>query len=314
MKTHRPILIVVALALSGCGQTPDQIAAPSPQRPAAPVEQQSPAGTIAAPAAIAELDLRERARIAMEEGRILSPAGDNSFELFLELRETVADNRDLSVALYDLMPFAGQAAKLALDRDELAEAERIVGLMERFDASSAITHTSRERVTLYQQEAERAEVKRQEIANVVSPKPAVPVVASPPSARKTPAPTIPATPRPAAVVATPVPVAAPVARVEPPAPARQPAVDFIAPMVVRRAPAQYPPQAKRQGLSGVVELDLLVDESGNPKDIRVVRAEPEGTFDLAAIRSVMRWKFEPAKRNGQIEAARTRAVVQFKQG
>ena len=312
MNAHRPILIAVALALGACSQSPDQNAAPAAQRPAAPVEQKSTAAATAASTTLSEADLRERARIAMEEGRILSPAGDNSFELFLELRETVADNRDLSVALYDLMPFAGQAAKLALDKDELAEADRIVGLMERFDASSAITQTSRERVTLYRQEAERAEAKKQEIANAAPLQRPAPVAAPAPPVKKPPA--APATPKPAAVVATPAPVSAPAKQVESPVPVKQPAVDFIAPVVVRRAPAQYPPQAKRQGLSGVVELDLLVDEAGNPKDIRVVRAEPEGTFDLAAIRSVMRWKFEPATRNGQVEAARTRAVVQFKQG
>jgi protein TonB len=310
------ILIATLLALVACG------GAPAPTTPAS-----TPAApTAAAPAAPAtpapkSVDVRQSASLAVREGRVIAPAGDNAFEWYLSLREQVPDDSSVTMALIDLMPIADQAARFALEGGDVAEATRIVDLMARYDADSETTKAARGRLADWQRErvrqeqalAARAEVAAQAAKASAAPTPATPAVAAPARAPE-PQPPSPRPDRPTETPAAPALAAAPAPAAPTPAQPAAPSVQLTPPTVVRRAPAQYPPQAKRQGVEGFVELDLLVDAQGNPEDLRVVRSEPSGVFDKSAVRAVMRWKFEPARRNGTAEAARTRTVIQFRQG
>jgi protein TonB len=72
-----------------------------------------------------------------------------------------------------------------------------------------------------------------------------------------------------------------------------------APKVVRRSPIVYPELARRQGVSGYVMMNVLIDEQGNVDGVEIVESKPEEIFDLMADSTIRRWKFEPATYNGK---------------
>jgi TonB family protein len=55
---------------------------------------------------------------------------------------------------------------------------------------------------------------------------------------------------------------------------------------------EFPERALTQKVSGVVVVEFVVDVNGEPRDVRVVSAEPAGLFDRAAITAVRRWRYE----------------------
>ena len=62
---------------------------------------------------------------------------------------------------------------------------------------------------------------------------------------------------------------------------------------------RYPNHALRRGTEGFVDVYFDVTEFGVPINIRVLRSQPEGVFEKAALAAVERWKFQPVVRNGQ---------------
>lgn len=65
------------------------------------------------------------------------------------------------------------------------------------------------------------------------------------------------------------------------------------------APA-YPRDALREGLTGTVMLQVLVDVDGRPLEVTVARSSGHRTLDIAAKRQVLaRWTFRPAVRDGR---------------
>jgi TonB family protein len=61
----------------------------------------------------------------------------------------------------------------------------------------------------------------------------------------------------------------------------------------KRAPFQYPIEARRSRTEGWVVLSFDVDESGKPSRLLVLDSEPKGYFDQAAIAAMKQWEFEP---------------------
>ncbi len=59
----------------------------------------------------------------------------------------------------------------------------------------------------------------------------------------------------------------------------------------------YPAAAKAEGISGRVDLEVLVGTDGRPKEIRVVASRPAGVFDKVAVEAAEKWQFN-AGRNG----------------
>ena len=71
----------------------------------------------------------------------------------------------------------------------------------------------------------------------------------------------------------------------------------LSPLV--RVPPEYPMRASEDRIEGFVTLRFIVNETGSVEDPEVIRSEPAGVFDKAALRAVMRWKFQPVIRNGK---------------
>jgi TonB family protein len=79
-------------------------------------------------------------------------------------------------------------------------------------------------------------------------------------------------------------------RVSPPAQA--------SPRVVYSAPARYTAEAASQKIDGVVLLEVTVRTDGSVVSPRVIKSLGFG-LDEAAIESVLKWKYEPAQRDGR---------------
>ena len=71
----------------------------------------------------------------------------------------------------------------------------------------------------------------------------------------------------------------------------------ITPLV--RVPPDYPPRALSKKIEGYVLLRFTVTETGAVEDPEVLRASPEGLFEHAAKRAVLRWKYQPQIRDGR---------------
>jgi protein TonB len=71
------------------------------------------------------------------------------------------------------------------------------------------------------------------------------------------------------------------------------------PRVIKRSPIIYPELARKQGVSGFVRMNVLINETGSVEDVKVVESEPEEIFDLKANSTVRQWRFEPATYNGK---------------
>ncbi len=65
--------------------------------------------------------------------------------------------------------------------------------------------------------------------------------------------------------------------------------------VISRAPPRYPSRALKNGTEGWVQVMFYVDTDGMPVEVSVRESEPTGTFDSAAIKSVKKWRFSPAR-------------------
>ena len=74
--------------------------------------------------------------------------------------------------------------------------------------------------------------------------------------------------------------------------ALQPAVIFDKP-----SPA-YTEEARQAKTQGTCVLWLIVDSSGHPRDVRVVRGLGFG-LDAKALEAVRQWKFQPSLKDGK---------------
>jgi len=78
-------------------------------------------------------------------------------------------------------------------------------------------------------------------------------------------------------------------------------------------PPPYPAEAMRAGLTGTVELEILVGTDGRALDVRIVRSSGHRVLDQAARRTVLsKWTFVPAMRDGRAVEALGRLPIEFR--
>ena len=70
-----------------------------------------------------------------------------------------------------------------------------------------------------------------------------------------------------------------------------------APQALSTPDPEYTEEARNAKTEGTCILWLIVDDHGNPRDIRVVRGLGHG-LDAKAIEAVKQWKFQPAEKDG----------------
>ncbi|MFN2387952.1 MAG: TonB family protein [Thermoanaerobaculia bacterium] len=82
------------------------------------------------------------------------------------------------------------------------------------------------------------------------------------------------------------------------------------PRIKRVVKPTYPPIALRQRIGGIVILRVLVSETGQPREVEVLRGVRGGLSEAAAA-AVRRWTFEPATRRGEPVSAWTTVPIPF---
>jgi protein TonB len=88
----------------------------------------------------------------------------------------------------------------------------------------------------------------------------------------------------------------------------------VVPLV--RINPDYPQRALSRGLEGWVQVQFTITAIGTVKDSIVVNAEPEDTFDEAALKAIARWRYNPKVENGvavERVGVQTRIVFELEQ-
>ncbi|MBV1776873.1 energy transducer TonB [Burkholderiaceae bacterium DAT-1] len=93
------------------------------------------------------------------------------------------------------------------------------------------------------------------------------------------------------------PVAPPAPAPAPPPPAPEPVIEARGGIgYLNNPPPDYPRQAQVQGWEGKVVLRIRVSPDGHPQEVQVKTSSGRKILDDAAINTVQRWQFAPAKR------------------
>lgn len=299
------LAIACVLVFAACGKK--DAAAPAAT---APVPAAGTSPQVIAPTApeVTVASLLAAATRAVNEERLVAPAGDNAIEYYLQVLAKEANNVSATQALVDLFPLAAGNAEREIVNRNLDDATRIIGLLDQASPgsytvstlksklSAARTQMAREEQRLAAQEAAAEQQRAAAAAAAAAP------AAPPPTAAQTrpaPAETRPAAPPPAATVAAePPPVAAPVAETRDP-------------VLVRQVRPTYPAAAARRRQEGWVEVSFSVDASGSVSNVSVVRSQPRGVFDRDATRAVSQWQFQPALENGRAVSKNLTRRIEF---
>lgn len=303
-------MLALLCALAACKKDPPAATEPAADAEAAAEQVAAPpAQAVSAQvAAMGADELRDAASAALREQRLYAPAGDNAMEYYLALRDKQPNDPAVVSALTDLMPYTLIATEQSIGRDDLAEAQRLLALMEKTDpeapalprlkqsianAQQAIAQRTEEaeerseaeerRETGLQAEREREQQQAQQEA-------ARQLAAQQAAARQA------EEERQAAERAAAQRAAQQPAQAAPTQPAAatpaQPAGNTELIAVSTSAP-QYPREAYRSRQSGEVQVEFVVGTNGSVTSARVVRSNPRRVFDRAALDAVNNWRFQP---------------------
>jgi protein TonB len=83
------------------------------------------------------------------------------------------------------------------------------------------------------------------------------------------------------------------------------------PRVVKEVRPMYTPEARRAKVQGEVVLKTVINQEGEPTDIRVVQSLEE-SLDREAVKALERWVFEPGRRNGDPVRVEVEIRLSFK--
>ena len=76
-------------------------------------------------------------------------------------------------------------------------------------------------------------------------------------------------------------------------------------------PPVYPSEARRAGISGWVQVELVVAPDGSVRSVKAIDAQPRGMFEAAAVLSQQRCKFKPKIVDGVPTEQRGRRKLNF---
>jgi len=61
----------------------------------------------------------------------------------------------------------------------------------------------------------------------------------------------------------------------------------------------YPRRARRRGIEGWVKVRFVVTKDGRVRNLTVLQESPTGVFHKTVLKTVPRWRFKPARKDGQ---------------
>jgi TonB family protein len=80
--------------------------------------------------------------------------------------------------------------------------------------------------------------------------------------------------------------------------------------LIKSVPPVYPAVAKAQHISGSVQVDALIDSSGNVAELKIISGP--SLLHRAAVDAVKQWKYKPAMLDGQPTSMHLVVTVQFR--
>jgi len=83
------------------------------------------------------------------------------------------------------------------------------------------------------------------------------------------------------------------------------------PVPLVRIPPRYPRRALMRRVEGSVVVQFTIDPDGGVSDPKVVKAEPKGYFEQAALRAIRGWRFQPQLENGVAVARPATQTIRF---
>lgn len=83
----------------------------------------------------------------------------------------------------------------------------------------------------------------------------------------------------------------------------------LPPRRIHKVDAKYPKEAYKKGIEGWVWLEFDVDESGAVKDVDIIDAFPDKTFNRAIYNAVRRWRYEPFTVDGKAQSYSSRSLL-----
>lgn len=278
-----------------------------------------------------------QARQAVADSRLVTPAGDNAYEHYLEALAAQPDNVAAREAINDLYGIAVSSTEQAIGSGDFDDAQRMVGLLSQANPDSFTVINLRQRIErgLQAQAAAEAAATAAAVAQQAQPAVAQASTPDPASAPETPA----AAPAPEPAVAEPAsdlasmlpgsassaPAASPPAQPAATPPSAMTTTTATAPTqtapatpqvrdarLLSRVDPQYPPEAMRGRQQGWVELEFTVDVDGSISNVNVVASRPTRVFDRAAIRAMQEWRFDPRLENGEPVVTRMRQRFDFR--
>lgn len=280
--------------------------------------------------------LSDALQAAIADNRILSPLDDNAIATLIQLQASEVDAAWLQTTLLEIYPLAVQVVEGSLDREDLDLAAAQIALLERTGHASASLDLLHEKLGRALRKQDLDSLRAAASAAPESATSAVISTASAPAIFDTAVANAPsndnsiATPAIAAIARSSNSLPSPPEGRSSAASDRRPAESVPASSVttatavqssVESPPVQtafaaptYPARARSRRIEGEVELAFTIDRSGNPIDIRVIRAEPPNTFDIEAIRAAQRWRFEPGRVDGQAVDTPTTRTLRFELG
>ncbi|SEM33398.1 protein TonB [Luteibacter sp. UNCMF331Sha3.1] len=306
-------LIIKPYRDAGAGTTPVANGAPK-----ATTTREAPPANVDA---LSVDQLLSEARTAMNEQRLVAPAGNNAFEFYMKALQKQPGNPVAADALRETFSYGAAATEQTINQRDFAEAQREIDLLAKADPENYTLTILRskldaQRKTLDREQqqavdAQKAQQLAQQNAATAARQQAEQAAAAEAqrlqaareqAARVAQQPQAPATNAPAAT--------------RPAAPAARAATsDAISEAVlVRQVSPRYPTAAMRANQEGWVDVEFAVGADGAVGNVTVVDSQPKHVFDRSAIDAVSRWEYKPATRNGEPMTVTLRRRLQFNLG
>lgn len=84
-----------------------------------------------------------------------------------------------------------------------------------------------------------------------------------------------------------------------------------APQPTQRSTMQYPKNARKNGVTGYVLMNLLISDLGTVEKVKVLESVPSDVFDEVAIEGIKSWQFKPAQYQGKSVKVWAKQKIKF---
>ncbi len=291
--------------------------------PSTPV-QQGAAATPPPPANVAAMSINQllsEARKAVNEQRLLAPAGNNAFEFYLKVLEKQPGNQVAADALRETFPVGASVAEQSINQRDFNDAQRQIDLLAKADPANYTLTILRSKLDAQRKLQDREQQQasdKEKAAQLAAQKAATDKADADRQAAEAQQRSVAEQQQRAAQARLAQQQQADSSRQQQSASTTAAAASDGAaggthgPVLLRNVNPRYPTTAVRANQEGWVEVSFTITPEGNVDDVKVLDAEPRHVFDRAAVEAVSRWKYQPATQNGTPVAAQDRRRIVFK--